>query len=231
MPTFPLAASPEYRWQRPLPVFERVVFVDWHGVLSNRRLWANFDISPEDKQPFERNLNDLFSSHLIDEWMRGRCTAEQIAAHLLLDIDDSRLSVQRVVDHAISQMIAVKMRERLRKLLWRLRKTHAVVLATDNMDVFDRAATRRNDIRRTFDDYLNSCYVGALKDESPTRFFGDWLDAYGLGFADATLIDDRQTNGRGFVHHGGRFIHFNGSKDCWSQIESLAEGGNGRHLS
>lgn len=226
MAPFTLAASPEYRWQRPLPVFDRVVFVDWHGVLSKRQLWANFDIHPEDQQAFERNLNNLFGSHLVDEWMRGKWTVEQVAARLLLDTDKSRLSVQRVVDHAMSQMIEVKMRERLQRLLRRLRETHAVVLATDNMDVFDRAATRRNDIRRTFDDYLNSYYVGALKDESPARFFGDWLDAYGLGFEDATLIDDRTANGRGFEEHGGRFIHFNGSNDCWTQIERLAERGN-----
>lgn len=231
MPPFTLAASPEYRWQRPLPVFERVVFVDWHGVLSERRLWANLDVHPEDRQTFERNMNRLFGSHLVDEWMRGKCTAEQVAALLLLDTDSSRLSVEEVVHHAFTQMSEVKMKKRLRPLLKRLRETHAVVLATDNMDVFDRAATRRRDIRRHFDDYLNSCYVGALKDESPARFFGEWLDAYGLGFEDAILIDDRQTNGRRFEEHGGRFIFFNGSGDCWSEIESLVERGNESHLS
>ncbi len=44
------------------------------------------------------------------------------------------------------------------------------------------------------DDLICSSHVAALKAEDPRAFFGPWLAANGMGFADAVLIDDRVDN-------------------------------------
>jgi FMN phosphatase YigB (HAD superfamily) len=113
-----------------------------------------------------------------------------------------------------------------------IRAEAMVVIATDNMDCFARAfehARRRRhrlkQERETLadwavicDDIICSSEAGALKSEDPGIFFGPWLDAHGVDFADAMLIDDRADNCAAFTSQGGTAIQWKMGTDDVSQV-------------
>ena len=58
------------------------------------------------------------------------------------------------------------------------------------------------------DDLVCSSDVGTLKAVDPAAFFGPYLAACGLGFADALLIDDRSDNCAAFRSAGGTALRW-----------------------
>jgi FMN phosphatase YigB (HAD superfamily) len=114
------------------------------------------------------------------------------------------------------------MNEELAVMLREFRGRVALVIATDNMDVFytqwwaahkNGHEPRKQVLKGTaslnaFDDVLCSARLGVLKSDSAESFFGPWLSAHNLSFADALLIDDSAANCRLFRAAGGRAFKF-----------------------
>jgi hypothetical protein len=202
------------------PLSGRIVFVDWHGVLSRDPFWMSIRGSATHplRDALEANLSRVFSREhgSANEWMKGMLSSEQVIAAMDIQLDrrfrDDFLTRRLLVDCA-RMRVNVELFELLRKV-----KSEAlVVLATDNMDCFATTFTRVRQRRRVpangaetladwaiiCDDIICSSNVAALKAEDPVGFFGPCLDAYGLTFADAALIDDRADNCEAFASQGG----------------------------
>lgn len=226
---------------RQLPLGGRVVFVDWHGVLSRDPFWISIRESTTHplRSQLEAGLAGIFTkeSATANEWMKGLLSSDQVIAAMDIQLDhrfrDDFLARRLDVDCA-RMKVNVELFALLRKI-----KTHAsVVLATDNMDCFARtfdqvrARTRRPkpesetlaDWAIICDDIICSSDVGALKAEDPVGFFGAWLTANGLQFSDAALIDDRADNCAAFARRGGTPIHYKmTTNDVTEVVESLNE--------
>lgn len=208
-----------------LPLSRRVIFVDWHGVLSRDPFWTSIRESSTHplRGQLEARLAGIFAkeSTTANEWMKGLLSSEQVITAMRIHMDrrfrDDFLARRLDVDCA-RMKVNVDLFEVLRKL-----KAHAsVVLATDNMDcfvrTFDHARTRGRrpkpesetltDWATICDDIICSSDVGALKAEDPATFFGTWLTAHGLHFRDAALIDDRADNCAAFASQGGTPIQY-----------------------
>ena len=119
----------------------------------------------------------------------------------------------------------------LLRALQPVRERAFVVVATDNVDtfadVFRRVALRPSEIApddslaawaTACDDLLCSSDVGALKGTDPEAFFGPYLGACGLGFADALLIDDRSDNCAAFRAAGGTALRWTMHTDPLSEV-------------
>lgn len=207
-------------WPGPLPLWDSVIFVDWHGVLSDRLFWSSIDSHPSlNSTSFRDRLRELFASDVPDSWMRGELDTESVLKGHLLRGSDERL-VDILHEKVIDECRGFAMRRRLVKLLLQARRHSMVVLATDNMDCFTEAIDSRKDVRRVFDDYISSNDVGALKAE-PERFFSPWLQTFGVTADRAILIDDNEENCNAFRSLGGAALFFDGSKQCWQQIEAI----------
>jgi hypothetical protein len=201
---------------RQLPLWRRVVFVDWHGVLSRDPFWTSIRESATHplRGPLEAGLAGIFAkeSATANEWMKGLLSSDDVIAAMGIRPDrrfrDDFLARRLDVDCA-RMKVNVELFEVLRKI-----KAHAcVVLATDNMDCFARTFDQvRARVRRIrpesetladwaiiCDDIICSSDVGALKAEDPVGFFGCWLAGNGMGFSDAALIDDRADNCAAFA--------------------------------
>jgi FMN phosphatase YigB (HAD superfamily) len=189
-----------------LRLWPRVLFVDWHGVLSDASLW--YSIRSNDRHPFRQRL-ELKTNHLFREnwpmvaaWMRGDYSSESIVNYLDITPPASARSdyfLRKLYSDCRRMPIYEPMVEALK---W-ARTSSYVVIATDNMDCFIDAARERRDIRRFADDIISSSDVGVLKAEDPHGFFGGWLHDHGLTFADALLVDDGKDNCRAFSDAGG----------------------------
>jgi hypothetical protein len=224
---------------KQLPLTGRVVFVDWHGVLSRDPFWMSIRNSATHplRPHLEANLADVFSgeAETANEWMKGLLSSHEIIAAMSIRLDrrfrDDFLDRRLNVDCA-RMRVNVDLFEVLRKV-----KTQAlVVLATDNMDCFATTFTRVRRRRRRpaadsetladwaiiCDDIVCSSEVGALKAEDPQLFFGQWLAERGLGFSDAALIDDRADNCAAFAAQGGTPMRWKmGSNDVGEIVEAV----------
>lgn len=226
---------------RQIPLSGRVVFVDWHGVLSRDPFWVSIRQSATHplRDQLEANLADIFSREntTANEWMKGLLSSEQVIAAMDISLDrrfrDDFLARRLYIDCA-RMTVNVELVEVLRNI----KATALVVVATDNMDcfatTFSRIRSRGRRHRRgrsttlvdwalICDDIICSSDVAALKSEDPVGFFHPWLTQYGLSFTDAVLIDDRADNCAAFQQQGGATLRW---KMGTSNINEVIDGLN-----
>jgi hypothetical protein len=210
---------------KQVPLAGRVIFSDWHGVLSHDPFWTSIRNSathPLHAQ-LEAGMAGVFASerNTANEWMKGLLSSDQVITEMGIQLNgrfrDDFLARRLDLDCA-----KMKVNVELFEILRHLRAEAMVVIATDNMDcfacAFEHARTRkrhRNKARETLtdwavicDDIICSSQAGALKSEDPQTFFGPWLTAHGVGFIDAVLIDDRADNCATFTAQGGTAIQW-----------------------
>jgi hypothetical protein len=126
---------------RQLALWRRVVFVDWHGVLSRDPFWTSIResaIHPLRAQ-LEAGLAGIFAreSATANEWMKGLLSSDQIIDTMGIQLDrrfrDDFLSRRLDVDCA-----RMKVNAELFEVLRKIKAQASVVMATDNMDCFAR---------------------------------------------------------------------------------------------
>jgi FMN phosphatase YigB (HAD superfamily) len=225
---------------RQLVLWDRVVFVDWHGVLSRDPFWTSIrESSGHPLRPqLEAKLGEIFSSdHIAHDWMRGILSSEEVIANMGIWLDrrfrDDFLARRLDIDCA-----KMRVNVELFELLRSLKSRSVIVLATDNMDCFARTfgavrSRHRNgtpesgtlaDWAIICDDIICSSDVGTLKAEDPNGFFGGWLADCGLTFPDALLIDDRADNCEAFRSQGGSTVQWKmGKNDIGDVVESVGQ--------
>lgn len=239
---------------RQVPLWGRVIFSDWHGVLSRDPFWVS--IRGSTGHPLharlEAGMAGVFASDrgIANQWMKGLLSSEQVIAEMAIQLDnrfrDDFLARRLDLDCARMHVNA-----ELFEVLRVMRAEASVVIATDNMDCFARAfdrARRRHSPARDretladwaviCDDIICSSQVAALKAEDPHAFFGPWLATHGMGFADAVLIDDRADNCAAFTGCGGSAIRWKmgtddigdvaGELKCWLDAATQAADGQRR---
>jgi FMN phosphatase YigB (HAD superfamily) len=226
---------------KQVPLWGRVIFSDWHGVLSRDPFWVSIRGSATHPlhNRLEAGMAGIFASErdLANGWMKGLLSSGQAIAEMGIQLDrrfrDDFLARRLDVDCA-----RMRVNVELFELLRTLRAEAMVVIATDNMDCFARAFEKARSRRRRLtdqretladwavicDDIICSSDVATLKSENPRAFFGPWLASYGLRFADTVLIDDRADNCAAFASCGGATIQWKmGTHDISEATAQLKE--------
>jgi hypothetical protein len=215
--------------QGRLPVF-RVVFVDWHGVLSLDPFWSSV-LGGRDgrlRRALERRLDEVFGSELADTWMRGQTTVDRIVAPISEALGAARRAdflQRRLFEDCQSMQVDGQLVACLHALV----RQALLVVATDNAAPFESAFRRAQRRRRfqdqpstlrqlapLFDDIVCSSATGVFKAEDPEAFFGPWLALNNLGFDDALLVDDRPDNCNAFERCGGGSV-------LWSEAPAVRQ--------
>jgi hypothetical protein len=211
---------------RQLSLFGRIIFVDWHGVISGDPFWTSILQSQTHplRPQLENKLSELFSQNTRTlDWMKGAVTSEEIVSQLNIDMD-RRFNDDFLIRRLDADCRRMRANVDLLNVLQKLAPIVPVVLATDNMDCFARAIEQARSGKRPSstkpdglifvewakfcDEVLCSSELGALKSEDPVRFFGPLLLDYGLQFSDALLIDDRADNCEAFRQQGGAAVQW-----------------------
>lgn len=209
---------------KQLPLFQRVIFVDWHGVLSRDPFWTSILESSTHplRAQLEVKVSETFSCEpIMHSWMKGLIPSQDVISQMAIKMDrrfrQDFLNRQLDIDCA-----RMRINLDLVGVLRKFRPAVPVVLATDNMDCFANTFNRIRGSRRRrsleserladwaniCDDIICSSDVGVLKAEDPVGFFGSFLSEYGLQFSDALLIDDRADNCEAFRHYGGSTVQW-----------------------
>ncbi len=224
---------------RQVPLWGRVIFSDWHGVLSRDPFWVSIRGSATHPlhARLEAGMAGVFASErgLANEWMTGLLSSDQVIAEMSIQLDrrfrEDFLARRLDVDCA-----RMRVNAELFEVLRAMRAEAMVVIATDNMDCFARAFRHASQPRRRrthpwetladwaviCDDIICSSDVAALKADDPQAFFGPWLEQHSVGFRDAMLIDDRADNCAAFTDCGGTAIRWKmGTGDIGEIIDAL----------
>lgn len=208
-----------------VPLLGRVIFSDWHGVLSRDPFWTS--IRQSATHPLHAQLEEKMagvfdpSRNTASDWMKGLLSSEQIIAEMGIQLP-ARFGADFLSRRLDLDCARMKVNVELFEILRVLRAKAIVVVATDNMDCFARtfehayrSRHRRSRDRATLadwavicDDIICSSQAGALKSEDPQAFFGPWLTSHAIRFADAILIDDRADNCAAFTSQGGTAIQW-----------------------
>jgi FMN phosphatase YigB (HAD superfamily) len=228
-----------------LPLWSRVVFVDWSGVLSDDVFWTS--IRKNTRHPLHRILTEaseaFFNERVTDfgAWMRGRKDLTEVVHELDIYFNDGRFPdiVKFLVRRAYEDCAQMEVNAGAMEIVRAVRCSCFLVLATDNTDFFldtinrlrsktlasVRSQSRLAHVAREFDDVLCSAALGVLKGEAPEAFFGGWLSSRGLTFSDAVLLDDSLENCRAFASLGGFAIQVprQPSKPVLEQITKVLE--------
>lgn len=222
-----------------VPLSRRVVFSDWHGVLSRDPFWTS--IRSRVTHPLHEQLEAAMAGvfdparDIAGEWMKGLLSSDQVIAGMGIQLRGRSQHgfLARRLDLDCARM---KINIGLFEVLRLIRAEAMVVVATDNMDCFARAFEQARSRRRRprleretladwaviCDDLICSSQAGALKSEDPQAFFGPWLAMHGVGFSDAMLIDDRADNCAAFTSQGGSAIQWKmGTSDISDLITRL----------
>ena len=238
--------SPYMMFNRKLPLWKRVIFVDWNGVLSVDRFW--FSILSNRRHPLfakmNREVNRLFSdSQLIERWMLGEITSNEIVTRIDLVLDN-RFNSDYLERRLYYDCQRMTINRDLVEFLADIANRTFIVIATDNMDCFQiqcqilsrpdrplkdgQLLTLRNALSR-FDDVICSSHVGVLKRDARSFYFA-WLRDNRLSFESALLLDDGEENCSAFRNAGGTAIRVissdlkNGLTELRERVSSWLDG-------
>ena len=213
---------PVIQHQGRLPLYDRVVFFDWHGVLCNDRFWHS--VLDAGQHPLRRALGafatEIFSNEpLVKAWMRGQLSLRDVAKDW--PITHKRWDVDFLLRRAERDCSTMRIQPDMAALARELRSSCFVVVATDNMDCFIQAMARHTVARTTFDGIVCSSDIGVLKRDDPERFFGSFLGKVGVALRNSVLVDDSSANCAAFSQAGGRAICHSRPERTRAELRSI----------
>lgn len=175
---------------------KKVVFIDWNKTLSYSLFWEHLqDKNHPNHQHLPAIEKWLFVDNrdVINPWMRGEFSAEDIASKMSQDTGIDSDTILGELRRSCEEMRYSI--DDLEDIVSQLQTNGTkVVIATDNMDTFSRFTVPAMRLDAVFDEILSSYDTGYLKDddhpEDSIPFFDEYLAKHGWNYADAILLDD-----------------------------------------
>ncbi len=175
---------------------KKVIFVDWHKTLSYDDFWEHLKSPDHPRHKYFKPLNEcLFadSYQLTSSWMCGQATMEAVMEKVSRK---TSIPLEIVMQELIFSLENTKFcLPNIKELVQSVQATgKKVVVATDNMDTFNRYTAPALKMDKIFDGVINSYDVGCLKDDPDPAdkilFFEDYLDKNNFTYSDAVLLDN-----------------------------------------
>ena len=189
------------------------VFIDWNGTLSTHRFWEHLsDPTHPHHEIFLQAEDILFGgsefNHIFRPWMTGELTTEEVlyqfskatglSYNILLSELETSCKIMQLVSPEVDELVQQIRQEGTK-----------VVIATDNMDTFNRWTIPALQLNETFDAILNSYDLKALKKDPPidgvSPFFGRFLNEQAINPANTIIIDDSEDKGNMIQSYGIKY--------------------------
>ena len=205
-----------------MSLIPRVLFIDWYKTLSSSLFWQH--LPPEVFRPIERWMfKDNPTS--VCSWMRGQEGMADIVTALARSLDLSPQFLEQELETSCRKMELIS-ENSLQMVDAIRRKGILAVIATDNMDVFEKFTVPALNLRDHFDDILCSSSLGCLKADVDVNgqlpFFQPWLDQNGFKIQEAVLIDDSVQHSDFFERKGLAFLGVDGSSPLTAHLARWA---------
>ncbi len=202
----------------------KLIFIDWNKTLSYSKFWGQLE--KDEPIIFNRIQVSLFdkNEHLLDPWMVGKLSSEQICKHLATDLGLPFNHIYKEFVKSCKNM-EFSNNEIPNKIELIRNVGIKVYIATDNMDSFDRWTVPAMGLDKLFDGIINSNKIGLLKNEfginSKSLFIKDVLEKELINPTEAILIDDNQNTLNLFSKHGLTCIKVDEDNSLYEALAKL----------
>lgn len=168
--------------------FPKVIFIDWYKTLSFSHFWEHLE-----DQKIENFIFAKENRFLIDSWMRGNFSAEEICQIIA---NNTNLNFDFIfAELVLSAKKLTLVDKKIPNLISKIRnKGIKTIVATGNMDTFRRFTIPSLKLENIFDDFLISSELGLMKfetEENKIPFFEKYLQGNNLKYSDVVLLDDK----------------------------------------
>lgn len=170
----------------------KTIFIDWDKTLSFSRFWGNWKDTELDSKYLKLQENLFSNNQIIDDWMIGKYSSEKFSEIVSKIIDlDYQVVLESLIYSAKNMTVEDSVLKKIRKLK---NKGLSFVIATNNMDTFNRWTFPALNLDQYFDEILNSFYIGFHKfqidKKGKSLFFENYLTTNKLKPGESLLIDD-----------------------------------------
>ncbi len=196
---------------------EAVLF-DFDGVLCTDKFYTNLAGDYPDVHDFI--TTQLFGGDFttVIDWMKGVYTYNEIN---LLISEATGIPFTTLTEYFIESVRAMKLNEPLLRFASSLRRNEVkTAIVTGNMDIFNIVTVPENKLYNYFQEIVNSCDYGLLKNEENGKLFDITLEKLGLAsFENTWLIDDSPVNCALYESKGGKSYRYTGQPDFEAWLE------------
>lgn len=191
----------------------KILFVDFNGVISYNHFWSEF---ATEKQA----ISHIFGTDLVNEWMRGNKTSEEINE---IFANVAGLDYESVLSSFIRDCEQIDLDETVLSLV-SSKKDYIKILATGNMDSFDRWTLAKNPILKDSFDYIhNSANLKTLKTDNNGQYFLDTCQFFNANIVNCIHIDDSINICNIFNKLGGTAYNVTGSENVVNALKLVGE--------
>jgi FMN phosphatase YigB (HAD superfamily) len=192
-----------------------ILFFDFDRTLCFDRYWRSL---PAPAFAFVQEYIFGADRTLLNEWMRGKYSAEEINHQLAPLIGMQFDDLWQLFVHDCETMY---IDPSVLGAIHSLRTRYTTILITGNMDSFTRFTVPALSLDQYFDHINNSSVTGRLKTDEGGRVFIDHAQALNVPIAQCTLLDDSLETCQVFEKIGGRACVVSEDKPIMVRLEEL----------
>jgi FMN phosphatase YigB (HAD superfamily) len=174
-----------------------IIFIDFFKTLNHDIYWRSLPF-----KDLERIQEFLFRNNttLVDDWMRGKYTAEQIN-HMV----SGRLNIpyEYLWNVFVQDCQTMTVPNGILESINKLRDRYTTILLTDNMDSFTRFTKPALKLENYFDLISNSFVEGKHKTDNDGELFLKYIKLHSANIKNCVSLDDSQSVQRIFTKLGG----------------------------
>ncbi len=191
-----------------------IIFIDFDGTICHSKFWRSLD---DDLAQKVQKLVFKDNGAKANDWMRGKCTAEEInqfvADELAIDYDELW---EVFVKDCQTMEVDTEALEKIQSL----RDRYKTVLITDNMDNFSRFTVSALHLENYFDIIVSSSEVGKMKKDDQGQLFIEQVVAFGSSIQECCLLDDSFDGCSLFQKLGGKACQITPERNIMYYLES-----------
>ncbi len=170
---------------------KKILIIDFNKTLQDRLMWQSIK-DPENPLygNFDRIDNFIFKERrdLLEAWLIGSINTEDVHEEIS---DKLNLDYKILLDSFIYDCEQMIVNEEFLFVLEKLQEKFWLILATDNMDSFDRFILPQNPyLKVLFDEIHNSYNLRIRKSTNNGEYFKRVLYKYNILAKDMILVDD-----------------------------------------
>ena len=194
-----------------------ILFCDFDGTLCHDRYWRSL---PPDEYEKVQELLFKDSTILVNDWMRGKYSAEEINQ---IVSKKTGIPFEKLWNIFVDDCKTIYVSKEILETLHRLRNQYTVILITGNMDSFSRFTQPALALENYFDYISNSFYEGIHKTDNRGEIFLKYAEKYSVPIQNCIVIDDSKNVCKIFNELGGTAYFVTQDQNILYYLEKLAD--------
>lgn len=192
-----------------------ILFCDFDGTICYERYWRSLPSGQ-----YEKVQNLLFRNDktYVNDWMRGKYTAEQVNKKVAQEIG---VPYEEVWQLFVNDCSTMRVPQEILEQLSALRSRYIVILITGNMDSFSRFTVPALGLENYFDYISNSYHEGKHKTDKKGEIFTEYANKFGTSLKECVVIDDSQNVCNTFEALGGKAYLVTSEKNIETHLAEL----------